>query len=135
MKRRPYHVEKAGVLARLKAAPTEINVHGVGAWVSAVGYDFDCLFSAFTGGIKGTTVSLRVAEACCPPGTDPNYRKPSCWVCWWLSHTVQKDHCQKQFTDEPTPSLSAVLAGVQFTLAIGLIGFAAYEGVRWLRNL
>jgi hypothetical protein len=78
--------------------------------------------NALAGGLPNQTVSLRCAVA---------NRQGKRWarvMCWFLSWAVQRDHCELQFTNAPSPWWVYVRAGICFAVAIRTIVWAA----RWL---
>lgn len=91
----------------------------------------DMWLSALTGGDPDQTISQRVAIAAA------NGSRPACMVCWWLSKTVEEDHCEKTLADGSTKPHAALLAGLQIAAAFTVLVWvpAFLVGTEWGRHI
>jgi hypothetical protein len=78
------------------------------------------LNAALFGGDYVETVSLHAAKS------RVEKRRWACWLCAYLSLTVQRNHCDLTLEDGSMPSLSRVLALLQL-MALFTVVFFCYE--------
>lgn len=78
------------------------------AYLARCGIEFDIAVNVLTGGNLGETVSYRCAVA------QRNGKAWGCVMCAFLSWAVQHNHCPEQFTNDPTPAVDMIRAGIAF---------------------
>jgi hypothetical protein len=101
------------------------------AYLRSLFLSTDMWLSALTGGDSDQTISQRVAIAAA------NGSRPACMVCWWLSKTVEEDHCEKTLSETSTTPHAALLSAVQITTAFTVLVFlpAFLLGTRYGRHV
>jgi|WetSurMetagenome_2_1015567.scaffolds.fasta_scaffold13380_8 hypothetical protein len=82
-------------------------------YVDGIGIAFDRLCNTLIGGSPDQTVSMHCAVSW------RDGRPFGCIMCWLLSVFVQRDHCAKQFDDQPTDVFSFIRAGLAFFFVLG----------------
>lgn len=87
----------------------------VSTYFRNLGIETDVWLSVLTGGALGETISARVARGAA------NKSKAAQAVCWWLSLTVERDHCAKQGDGSATVPHAALLAAIQIVVAFALV--------------
>ena len=65
-------------------------------------------------GRAGQTISLHAAE-------DAPRERWACWLCRWLSLTVERDHCAKTLAGESISERGGLLAGGQLIVVFLLV--------------
>lgn len=76
---------------------------------------FDRLLNVLLfGGNPDQTISYHAALA------QEQSRRWGCWLCWYLSHTVEPSHCLRQLINTTEKPAAALRAGFQL-LVIGLV--------------
>jgi hypothetical protein len=93
------------------------------------GYALDCLLNVLRGGPEGTPISLSAAEAQLAFQRGTTRNPWGCWMCWWLSRTVERHHCFRQLRGISTRRSGAVVAGLQLLFVAFVLGAAVYWGV------
>ncbi len=95
-------------------------------YLERCGIEFDVAVNVLAGGDLGQTVSYRVAVAA------REGRRIGCLFCWFLDWAVQRNHCERQFGNDPAGPLTFVRAGVAFGvggLSLLGIGHMAFDVV------
>lgn len=72
----------------------------------------------FLHGIPEETVSVASAKA------RNNGKRWACILCKWFDYTIERDHCTKSLSDEPTPLHAGVRALIQLILVTLVIHYA-----------
>ena len=99
------------------------------AYLDRCGFALDCLLNAMRGGPINTPISLSAAEAeqAYIRGTT---RNPwGCWMCWWLSRTVERCHCHFQLHGVSTQKWGALKGGLQLLVVAVVLGALVYWGI------
>lgn len=94
----------------------------MGAYLSNFGEALDRLLNTLIGGSYQQTVSQHAAIA------EDKHERWACWLCAWLSATVQRNHCALTLAGAPISDLSRVKAFGQL-LAVAVVIVGALVGV------
>ncbi len=92
------------------------------------GVQLDCLLNTLRGGPENTPISLSAAEAQLAFQRGTTRNRWGCWMCRWLSWTVERHHCFRQLRGISTRRSGAVLAGLQLLAVAFVLGSLIYWG-------
>ncbi len=94
------------------------------------GFQLDCLLNTLRGCRKeNTPISLSAAEAEQAYIRGQTANPWGCWVCRWLSWTVERHHCFFQLRGKSTRRPAAIWAGLQLLFVAFVLGALMYWGV------
>lgn len=85
-------------------------------------FEIDVLLNVLTGGNRNETVSIRIAKAAAAGGFKARL------LCWLLSVLVERNHCTKALSSQPTKPLAAIRAALTFA---GVF-YGLYAILQWL---
>lgn len=91
------------------------------AYLTRVGTALDVLLNcALLNGDTDETISEHAALA------QQRRERWGCWLCWWLSLTVERAHCPRVLAGKSEHPAAAVRAGVQLLIVAAALWFAAH---------
>ena len=99
-------------------------------YLDRCGFQLDCLLNVLRGCRKeNTPISLSAAEAQLAYQRGQTRNPWGCWMCWWLSRTVERCHCHFQLKGISTQRWGALKAGLQLLIVVGALGALVYWGI------